>query len=268
MNRKTNGVNALLIANIAIFATRYFLPDLQPYLYNTFALYFPLNQNFGPWQLFTHMFMHGNPPISNTELLFQVVNLSTAHIVFNMLALFSFGSILEQIWGTKKFLIFYLAAGLGAGAIHTLVNQLQFHELYQELIKHGLPEDYLSYFLYSEISLAGVSEETTLQIQRIFFAPTVGASGAIYGILVAFGITYPNAKLSVMFIPVPIAAKFLIPAILTLDLFSGVTGFSLLGGGIAHFAHIGGALIGFILMLAFNKMQKNKDPKFSIIAND
>ena len=86
-----------------------------------------------------------------------------------------------------------------------------------------------------------------------FYIPVVGASGAIYGILTAFGLLFPEAKLSLIFLPVPVAAKWFIPALLLLDLFSGVTGFSLFGGGIAHFAHLGGALIGFLLMLLWKK---------------
>ena len=97
-----------------------------------------------------------------------------------------------------------------------------------------------------------------VDLYRIYVGPMVGASGAIYGILVAFGLLYPNAKLALLFLPVPIAAKFFIPILLALDLFSGVTGFSLFGGGIAHFAHIGGALIGFLLMWHWRKLGRTQ----------
>jgi membrane associated rhomboid family serine protease len=96
-----------------------------------------------------------------------------------------------------------------------------------------------------------------VDLYRIYAAPMLGASGAIYGILVAFGLMYPDAKLALLFLPVPIAAKYFIPIILALDLFSGVTGFSLFGGGIAHFAHIGGALIGFLLMWYWRSRERS-----------
>ncbi|NNC70896.1 MAG: rhomboid family intramembrane serine protease, partial [Flavobacteriaceae bacterium] len=149
------------------------------------------------WQFVSHMFMHGN----------------TIHIIFNMYALWAFGSPLEQMWGRNKFLFFYFSAGLGASLIYTLAN----------------------YYTASYDSVA------------------VGASGAVYGILVAFGMKFPNAKLALIFLPIPIAAKYFIPLILFGDLFFGFTSYSV--GNIAHFAHIGGALIGFIIMMFWRQNQ-------------
>ena len=94
-----------------------------------------------------------------------------------------------------------------------------------------------------------------MEFYQIYNTPAVGASGAIYGVLVAFGMTFPNAKLALIFLPVPISAKYFIPVLIALDLFSGVTGFSIFGGGIAHFAHVGGAIIGFIIMWYWKKNQ-------------
>jgi membrane associated rhomboid family serine protease len=148
---------------------------------------------------------------------------SISHIAFNMFALYSFGSTLESFWGSKKFLFFYISCGLGAAVINNLVNQ---------------------YFLYDIMSVA------------------VGASGAIYGLLVAFAFMFPNAELAMMFIPVPIKAKYFVPGIIAVDLFLGLKGNSIFGSGgtgVAHFAHIGGALIGFIMMWYWKKNQFDKN---------
>ena len=108
---------------------------------------------------------------------------------------------------------------------------------------------------YSNAILDYVPESKLSEIYHIYNTPAVGASGAIYGVLVAFGMTFPNAKLALIFLPVPISAKYFIPALIALDLFSGVTGFSIFGGGIAHFAHVGGAIIGFIMMKYWQRNQ-------------
>lgn len=138
------------------------------------------------------------------------------HIAFNMFALYSFGSMLEHFWGGRKFLFFYISCGLGAGILNNLIN--------------SYTHDYGSV--------------------------AVGASGAIYGLLTAFAFMFPDAKLGLMFIPVPVKAKYFVPGLLAVDLFLGLKGNSLFGSGgtgIAHFAHIGGALIGFIMMWYWKK---------------
>jgi membrane associated rhomboid family serine protease len=202
-------------------------------LLDNLALYFPKNEHFGIWQFATHMFMHAN----------------FMHIFFNMFALWMFGSPLEKIWGRNRFLVFYFLSGIGAALIYTLINYYQFDAIYSELIDHGLSPDKIQTLLDKGMYLPGIlSEEKGLEFYKLYQTPMVGASGAIYGILVAFGFTYPNTKLMFILLPVPIAAKFFIPAIIALDLFSGITGFSIFGGGVAHFAHVGGAIIGFLLM--------------------
>jgi membrane associated rhomboid family serine protease len=169
-----------------------------------------------------------------------------------MYALWAFGSPLEQMWGKNKFLFFYLLCGLGAGIVYTLVNYFKFNNLYNELIGSGVSPEAIQNLLktgqYNIEAFGNLSKEKLEQIFRLFNTPVVGASGAIYGVLVAFGILFPNSKLMLLFFPFPIAAKYFIPALLALDLFSGVTGVSIFGGGIAHFGHIGGAIIGFLLM--------------------
>ncbi len=213
-------------------------------------LYFPKNANFGVWQFVTHMFMHGG----------------LSHLFLNMFGLFSFGAILERVWGAKRFLTFYFAAGIGAALIYTAVHYVDFNSATRQLQAAGLQSSEITQIVQSRDpeqiwqivsrSTAEVTEAQITSLRKLYQTvniPMVGASGAIYGILTAFGMLFPNAKLSLIFLPVPIAAKFFIPALLLLDLFSGVTGFSIFGGGIAHFAHVGGALIGFLLMLLWRK---------------
>ncbi len=203
-------------------------------LTNILALHFPKNEHFGFWQYATHMFMHG----------------SEYHILFNMYGLWAFGTPLEQMWGRNKFLFFYFSAGLGAGIIYTLVNYYQFDSAMDVLLNSGATKEEV----FSLLNPTKQYVDTNLQtVNEIFNTPAVGASGAIYGILVAFGIAFPNAKLAMIFFPVPIAAKYFIPLIILSDLFFGLTKYSI--GNIAHFAHVGGALIGFIIAWYWKKNQ-------------
>ncbi|MFK5959640.1 MAG: rhomboid family intramembrane serine protease, partial [Lutibacter sp.] len=163
--------------------------------------------------------------------------------------LWAFGTPLEQMWGRNKFLFFYFSAGLGAGAIYTLVNYFQFNGIYEELIKIGVSAADIQHLLttgsYNSQILEQIPKESLAEFYTTYHASAIGASGAIYGVLVAFGLSFPNSKLALIFFPVPIAAKYFIPAIIAGDLFFGMTKYSI--GNVAHFAHIGGALIGFII---------------------
>lgn len=185
------------------------------------------------------------------------------HLVFNMYALWAFGSPLERMWGTKKFLFFYFSAGLGAALIHTGVNYYNVSQGLEALAAAGIPEsDVLSVLRegkYSETWMQLAPRGEVENMLSAFMTPAVGASGAIYGILVAFGMLFPNSELFLIFLPVPIKAKYFIPVLIGLDLFSGVTGYSIFGNGIAHFAHIGGALFGFLMMWYWKRNQFNKN---------
>jgi membrane associated rhomboid family serine protease len=244
MMRITDTVKHLIIINVIFFAASQFLGET---MYEKMALFYPDNPNFGYWQFITHMFMHGG----------------VMHILFNMYALWAFGSPLEAIWGRNKFLFFYFAAGLGAGLLYTLVNYFQFHSIADKLIAAGLTSNDIQNILETgkyDPSIESILPKAKIsELYQIFHTPAVGASGAIYGILVAFAFKYPNIELMLIFVPIPIKAKYFIPAIVALDLFSGLTGFSIFGafggGGIAHFAHVGGALIGYLLMLYFQKSE-------------
>lgn len=154
---------------------------------------------------------------------------------------------------------FLFLCGIGAGLVQMGVNWQEFHGLQDRLVAAGLSPSTLASLLENgrgELPVDSATRALLVELYRIYAAPTIGASGAVYGLLVAFGFLHPNAKLAMMFIPVPIAAKFFIPGVLLLDLFSGVTGFSVFGANIAHFAHLGGAAIGFLLMLLWRNRSR------------
>lgn len=231
MGRLTEAIKHLIIINVILFVAPQLL---QIDISNVLALHFPKSDNFGFWQYLTHMFMHGG----------------FAHILFNMYGLWAFGTPLEQMWGRNKFLFFYFSSGLGAAAIYTLVNYYQFNSFYQVLIQNGLTNENIQSILntgnYTKYAdLITLTKEELTEFYYLFNGSAVGASGAVYGVLVAFGMYYKDAKLMLIFFPVPIAAKYFIPLLLLGDLFFGMTNYSV--GNIAHFAHIGGAIIGFLI---------------------
>ena len=239
MNNITDAIKHLIVINIIVFVA----PQLMQTDYtNILALHFPKNEHFGFWQYATHMFMHGG----------------FAHILFNMYGLWAFGTPLEQIWGKNKFIFFYFSSGIGAGLIYTMVNYYQFNSIFELFIQAGLNESEVIAILKQGSTndfrvLEAITQQQFNEIFALYNTPAVGASGAVYGVLVAFGMYFKDAKLALIFFPVPIAAKYFIPIMILGDLFFGVTKYSV--GNIAHFAHIGGALIGFIIALYWKKNQ-------------
>tara|TARA_R100001369_G_scaffold20091_1_gene36593 strand:+ start:72155 stop:72898 length:744 start_codon:yes stop_codon:yes gene_type:complete len=240
MGRITDTIKVLIIINVIFFAGTMLVGDR---IYQLFSLWFFQNDNFGIWQIVTHMFMHG----------------SFMHILFNMYALWAFGSPIEQMLGKNKFIFFYFSCGIGAAIIHSLVNYYHVESGYNALLEAGMNPENIQQLLetgqYNTSILGSVSKDTLEVMFTAYNTPAVGASGAIYGVLVAFGMLFPNVELFLLFVPVPIKAKIFIPILIAIDLFSGVTGYSLFGGGIAHFAHVGGALFGFIMMWYWKKNQ-------------
>lgn len=236
MERLTDAIKHLIIINVIVYVAPLLL---QMDLTDMFALHYPKNENFGVWQYITHMFMHGSP----------------MHLLFNMYGLWAFGTPLERMWGSKKFLFFYFSAGIGAAIIYSLVNYYQFNGFYEQLTALGLSSAEIQNILTtgSYNPNNALSKTAMNEFYNLYHTPAVGASGAIYGVLVAFGIAYPNAKLALMFFPVPIAAKYFIPLMILGDLFFGVTKYSV--GNVAHFAHIGGVIIGFIIAWYWKKNQ-------------
>jgi len=246
MGRLTETVKILIIINVLVYIGSMFSGEIA---YKLFSLYYFENPNFQIWQPITHMFMHD----SNSFM----------HILFNMFALYMFGSPLESQWGRNKFLFFYFSAGLGAALIHNVVGYYQVHSGMDALLAGGWSEADITNFFNtgtggSTSILEVVSQDKINGMFSAYNSPAVGASGAIYGILVAFGLMYPNAELMLIFLPIPIKAKYFIPGLLLLDLFSGLTGFSLFGQNIANWAHIGGALFGFIMAYYWKKNSFDK----------
>ena len=212
-------VKNLLIINFIFFIATFVLRhtfDMDKWL----AVYYFNSPNFRLWQIISYMFMHG----------------SIGHIFFNMLALFMFGPILEYSIGSQRFFNLYFISGVGAIVIQMLVQALQVHAITGGItISH--PELESSYYAFGP---------NAQKLADIYFTPIVGASGAIFGLLVAFGMLYPNMEMFLFFIPVPIKAKYIVPGYILLELWLGIGQYG--GDNVAHFAHLGGALFGFIMV--------------------
>lgn len=243
----TPTVKQLLIINVLFYIGSMFVGEPA---YRLLSMYFFENPNFHFWQILTHMFMHA--PLPNIM-----------HIAFNMFALYSFGSALEHFWGGRKFVFFYISCGLGAALLHTGVNYYFFENGINTLMENGYQKvEILKILSEGKFDTKWQELLTPSDFQAFmgaYLGNVVGASGAIYGLLVAFAFMFPNAELALMFIPIPIKAKYFVPGLLLLDLYLGVSGGSLFGGssGIAHFAHLGGALIGYLMMWYWKKNQFN-----------
>ncbi|WP_430905446.1 rhomboid family intramembrane serine protease [Maribacter sp. 2-571] len=243
MLRISDTVKHLIIINALFFiATSFVFGEV---MYDWFSLWFPKNGNFQFWQLLTHMFMHGG----------------LAHIGFNMFALWMFGTPVEQRLGSKKFLFIYFSAGLGALLFQLGFYYFNYLPLMEELLGSGLTESQILQMLKSNqisMDLSDVQLANLKEAFPIYNASMVGASGCIMGILAAFGMMNPNAELMMIFLPIPIKAKYFIPGIILLDVISAVTGQSFFSpSNTAYMAHVGGAVIGFIIMWYWKKNQFN-----------
>ncbi len=174
---------------------------------------------FRPEQLFTHLFAHSPS--------------SFFHIIFNMFALWMFGRVLENVWGAKRFLFFYIACGLGAAACHLIVEYIRYEQIL--------------------VAIEAGNNAGVLRLAQTI-GPALGASGAIMGVFAAFAYLFPNTELYIMFLPFPIKAKWAVVGLAAIDLFTGVANFQ--GDNIAHFAHLGGAITGIVIVLIWNKTNR------------
>lgn len=228
-------VKNLLIINALFFlATIAFESAFNTNLYRILGLHMPFSDYFKPYQLVTYMFMHGN----------------FSHLFFNMFALWMFGNVLENVWGPKRFIIFYFVTAFGAALLHMGVNYLEMINIRNELLAAG--------YSYAELDrivetgsgkiIPGIARETLVSYYQKFTIPTVGASGAVFGILLAFGVMFPNT-LIYLFFAIPIKAKYFVMIYGALELYFGFTS----QGNIAHFAHLGGMLFGFLMLLYWKK---------------
>ena len=227
-------VKNLLIINGLFFLASIAMPGLSKVL-GAFYYDSPL---FEPWQVLTHMFMHA----------------SFAHIFFNMFALWLFGTAIERVWGAEKFLKYYLITGLGAFVLHYAIVAFQAQNLIAELgpqavelVKTEGMELWSNGKNYTDPKLA--------QLNILYNVPVVGASGAVFGLLLAFGMMFPNTRLIMLFFPVPIKAKYFVIGYGAIELFSGIANRP--GDNVAHFAHLGGMLFGFILIKYWKSKENN-----------
>ena len=224
-------INVLLL--LAYYAVKsVFSIDLNSIL----GLYFPKSESFKPVQILTHMFMHGG----------------IWHLFFNMYALYIFGQVLENVWGPKRFLIFYMVCGLGAALVHESVIAFE----YSKLI-NAINPDQLQLVLNegaAYLNEGKVFTNPTMQnLQLLLNTPTVGASGAIFGVLLAFGVLFPNTQLMLLIPPIPIKAKYFVLGYGAIELYLA---FAQPGSNIAHAAHLGGMLFGYILIRYWRKTTK------------
>lgn len=228
-------VKNLLIINVLAFVANMFIPGNM----NTVTgLYYFGSSQFQPYQLITHIFMHGG----------------IMHIFFNMFALWMFGSVLEQTWGPKRFLIYFFVTALGAALLHELVNFIQI----QNVISDLSPQQIATVHNQGAEALQNNQNFTNAGMAKynlLMNVPVVGASGAVFGLLLGFGMLFPNTRLLLLFPPIPIKAKYFVIGYGLIELFSGVMNRP--GDNVAHFAHLGGMLFGFILIKIWQKRRDN-----------
>ena len=205
-------VKNIIIINALVYLATSLNGD---FMYKYFALFYPTSPFFHWWQPLTHMFMHGG----------------FWHLFFNMYTLFIFGSVLERVWGTKKFLTFYFVTGLGAAAVHTGVEWIQMSSWMTQVAENG-------------------SMAAQASIHALKMTPTVGASGAIYGLLMGYAMLYPDSIMTLIVPPVSLKAKWFVLIFAAIELLTGISG---AGTGIAHFAHLGGLIFGFLLIMYWKK---------------
>ena len=228
--------NLLIINILALLASFAFESSMGININRTLGLFYFESESFRPFQIVTHMFMHGG----------------LTHLFFNMFALWMFGRVLESVWGGKRFFIYYFITGLGAAALHTFVNFIEVQSIMAyltpeqiEMVKAegaGLWANQLNY-----------PDEGMAALNRALNIPTVGASGAVFGVLLAFGMLFPNTQLMLLIPPIPIKAKYFVIIYGVIELYLGLTK---PGSNIAHFAHLGGMLFGFLLIKYWNRKSK------------
>lgn len=248
MMRISETVKHLIIINVIMFVGT--LTIGQGIFREWFSMYFPQNEAFKSWQIITHMFMHGD----------------LMHLFFNMFALWMFGSAVEYYLGSKRFLFLYVSAGLGAVALQIGYSYYEFYSGLKAITEAGFQQSAVMEALSSNKNLLATNLVNVIPIdilgtfQDAYYTSMVGASGCIMGIMAAFAMMNPNAELMMIFLPIPIKAKYFIPGIIILDLISGIRGQSIFGyGNIAHFAHVGGALTGFFIMWYWKRNQFNSN---------
>lgn len=230
-------VKNLIIINVAMLILAELLRLMSGINLNgILGLYFPESEFFRGWQVVTHMFMHGG----------------FIHLLFNMFALWMFGRVLEQVWGPKRFLMYYLITGLGAAFFFELVQYIQYTKVMAVITPEQLQ---LVYDSGSEAITQGrnFADDQMGKLNSILNVPVVGASGAVYGVLLAFGMLFPNTQLMFIFPPVPVKAKYVVIGYAAIELYLAITS---PGSNVAHAAHLGGMIFGYILIRYWRKTTK------------
>lgn len=255
--------NILIINGLMFVANLVAMSRFNTDLNETLGLYYPKSTYFKPFQFITHVFMHG----------------SFMHLFFNMFSLWMFGSVLENYWGPKRFFIYYFVTAFGAALLHIGVNAIEIYKLqsaitayaanpnlndfilfiqdHKQLISNASADELNRYYSIwrNEPDNVMIAQQSVEAVQSFVFAkmniPVVGASGAVFGLLLAFGMLFPNAQLMMLFLPVPIKAKYFVMIYGAIELFQGIS--SNPGDNVAHFAHLGGMLFGFILIKIWKK---------------
>ncbi len=255
-------VKNLIIINVLLLVATFILRNSGVDLVEYLGMHYPGSDKFRLHQIITHMFMHGG----------------MMHLFFNMFALWMFGRVLENVWGSRRFLVYYFVTGLGAVALHMFVNHLEIASMQNtiEAFKNTPSPEVLERFVnkhisnpsmqvrdfinswYDNKSASAFTPEGLSLMERILKMktdiPTVGASGAVFGVLLAFGMLFPNTQLMLLFPPIPIRAKYFVIGYGLVELYLG---FSQPGSNVAHFAHLGGMLFGYILIKYWNKTTKH-----------
>lgn len=227
-------VKNIILLNVLMLIVTFVLKNIMGIdLTGILGLYFPKSEHFMPLQIITHMFMHGG----------------LMHLFFNMFALYMFGGILENVWGPKRFFTYYMVCGLGAALVHESVIALQYVKLVGALGPDQLQlvlNDGNAYFNEGRV----FADEQMKSLQMLLNVPTVGASGAVFGILLAFGVLFPNTQLMLLIPPIPIKAKYFVLGYGAIELYLA---FAQPGSNIAHAAHLGGMLFGYFLIRYWRK---------------
>lgn len=255
-------VKNLILINVVMLVATWALKDTKYDLTDLFGLHYIRSPYFHPHQFVTHIFMHGN----------------FTHLFFNMFALYMFGKVLEMVWGPRRFMIYFFVTGIGAAVLHSFVTYLEISSMQKSATAfYNTPSpELLAAFVKSNLNhpVTGITDlinswydspnnsiliqKGTEIVQSIaqmrINIPTVGASGAVFGILLAFGYLFPNTELLLLFPPIPIKAKYFVIGYGVLEVYLAITQSN---SGIAHFAHLGGMLFGFILLKYWGKNSRN-----------
>ncbi len=233
----------IIIINVIIWLACFVSDPLRFWLTG----YFFESENFRPWQIITHMFMHANYDGGH--------NIQITHILFNMFGVYMFGSALEYTWGPKRFLNYYLLCGLGAFALHQGIAYIEIHH-----ISNALGDDVWNLILTDGADALrknmNFEDQQLSKLNALVNSGLVGASGCLFGLLLAYGMTYPNNELMMMFIPVPIKAKYFVMIYGGLELMLALRNSPT--DNVAHYAHLGGMIFGFIILKIWKQQGKFK----------